>query len=304
MSYTPLHEQSTGRSSRLSASLDEASEGDGILRRPLSRLASRTPSQLSEPLTANTPATDEPQDPFFIFREDLYRKLELVDEALAEYLRIVHHTDTATNSHDLKEAKKTIKRHLKNAENTLKDVKMTVQVVENDRSKFVHIDDAELYERTSLVQTSRQRLDNTKEEMQSPAIKAKLLADERAKAQRRAGADSLGAVNDTQRHNTNFIIDAQARQSLLMQQQDDTLEELDVAVGRVGDMAGHIHQEIDQQNKMLGEMSDDLDRVEEELGLVMGKLGRFLQTKDKWQLRTILLLALITIVLFLLVLYT
>jgi hypothetical protein len=31
-------------------------------------------------------------DPFYVFREDLYRQLERVDEALAEYLRVVHQT--------------------------------------------------------------------------------------------------------------------------------------------------------------------------------------------------------------------
>jgi len=31
-------------------------------------------------------------DPFYVFRDDLEKKLECVDESLAEYLRIVHHT--------------------------------------------------------------------------------------------------------------------------------------------------------------------------------------------------------------------
>ena len=31
-------------------------------------------------------------DPFYVFREDLYRQLERVDETLTDYLRIVHQT--------------------------------------------------------------------------------------------------------------------------------------------------------------------------------------------------------------------
>ena len=31
-------------------------------------------------------------DPFYVFRDDLYRQLSRVDETLAEYLRVVHHT--------------------------------------------------------------------------------------------------------------------------------------------------------------------------------------------------------------------
>lgn len=43
---------------------------------------------LKEPLT--TTATED--DPFYVFRQDLYRKLDLVEENLTEYLRIVHQT--------------------------------------------------------------------------------------------------------------------------------------------------------------------------------------------------------------------
>lgn len=191
---------------------------------------------------------------------------------------------------------------MKNAESTLKDVHMTVQVVEGDREKFSHIDDKELYERTALVHTSRDRLQRAKQDMQSEAVKAKLLQDERAIAARRA--NTMGAKTDAERENTALIVDSQARQSLLMQHQDETLDELDVAVTRVSEMAGNIGEEIGQQNKMLTEMEEDLTNVEEELGMVMGKLAKFLKTKDTWQLGTILCLMATTVILFFLVLYT
>jgi purine-nucleoside phosphorylase len=61
---------------------------------------------LSQPLTAFTSNSNNhadgnanshqlPQlsaDPFYVFRDDLYRQLSRVDETLAEYLRVVHQT--------------------------------------------------------------------------------------------------------------------------------------------------------------------------------------------------------------------
>ena len=214
------------------------------------------------------------------------------------------------NKHELKDVKKQLKRRIKDAESTLKDVHMTVQLVadcsQEDRiEKFSHITESELYDRKSFVSTSRDRIRRAKDEMSSEAVKAKLLADERSKALRRAaGEGNLGATSAAQRENTGYIADTQARTSLLMQHQDETLDELDVAVVRVGAIAENIHDEIGQQNKMLDEMEDDLAKVEEELGLVMGKLGKFLKTRDKWQLRTILMLFFIMVVLLMLVLYT
>ena len=197
-----------------------------------------------------------------------------------------------------------LKRHMKGAEATLRDVHTTVQAVESDRSKFSHIDEAQLYERRALVNTSRDRIAKAKDEMNSENVRLKLLEDERNKAIRRSGDGLLGATTDEERRNTDFVMDSQAQTSLLMQEQDETLDELGEAVTRVGEMAGNINDEINLQNKMLEEMDEDMTDAEEQLGMVMGKLGKFLKTKDKWQLRTILFLSLTVVILFFLVIYT
>ena len=220
------------------------------------------------------------------------------------YVNLIAQQDTAVNTHEYKDAKKQLKRHIKTAESTLKDVHTTVQVVEREREKFPNIDGAQLFERQSLVNTSRERLAKAKGEMGSEAVKLKLLEDERNKAVRRSGDGLLGARTDAERHNTDFVLDGQAHTSLLMEQQDETLDELGEAVTRVGEMAEGISEEIGHQNKMLDELDEDLTNVEEELGMVMGKLAKFLKTKDKWQLRTILTLTLVAFILLFLVLYT
>jgi syntaxin 6 len=207
------------------------------------------------------------------------------------------------NTHELKESKKQLKRSIAQAESTLQDLQMTVSLVENDRAKFRHIDDQELYDRTSLVSTSRDRIVRARNEMNSEAVKSKLLQDERNKAIRRAGSNILGARTDSERVNTNMIVDAQARQSLLVQHQDETLDELDMAVTRVNHMAGMMHEEINQQNVILNKMDEDLTNVEEELGMVMGKLAKYLKTKDTWQLGTIICLFVTCVILFFMVLY-
>ena len=49
-------------------------------------------------------------DPFYIFRGDLVQKLALVDEGLSRYLTVVRTTDTAVNTHQVKETKKQLKQ--------------------------------------------------------------------------------------------------------------------------------------------------------------------------------------------------
>ena len=57
----------------------------------------RISSELSEPLTTASSVIDESLgseagDPYFMFRADLQKKLELVDESLTDFLRVVHET--------------------------------------------------------------------------------------------------------------------------------------------------------------------------------------------------------------------
>jgi syntaxin 6 len=194
----------------------------------------------------------------------------------------------------------------------LADVHMAVSLEEkkshdsDNESRPIHASDQALYERQSLVQTSRDRIERAKLEANSASVKAKLLSDERAMRRRRGkrgDGNATGAAASSQA-NEDMIASGQARASLLMQRQDETLDALDAAVSRVGDMAVAIGEEVNEQNKMLDEMTTDLENVEEELGLVMGKLAKFLKTKNSWQLGTIMFLMATVVILFFLVLYT
>jgi len=241
-------------------------------------------------------------DPFYVVKEDVLIKLEMTDDALERYQRTVENTDTAVNTHEVKEAKKQLKRHIKNVESTLKDLDATVRLVESRRDKFLNISDAELYERKTFVCTCADRIKMLKEEMNSESIKVKLMSDERSKAKRRMGF--IGTQSQEMREDEVFLEDTQASAHLMMRQQDEVLGDLDEAVERVGHMADNIHEELGQQNKTLNELEEDLEDAEEKLGLVMGKLSTMLKTKSKWQLGTIMCLSMVVVILFFLVLYT
>ena len=277
------------------------------------------------PITTTTTTTTtksyiSEDDPFYMFRTDLVQKLTSVDEGLHRYLTVVRTTDTAANTHQVKETKKQLKRHIKHAESTLSDLETTVRVVEKSREKFPHINHVEIMERRGFVDDSKDRIAGAKMSMQSEEVRHKFVRDERALTERRRGGAKGGGassantatnngyrdVNDLESgNNNNNQNDPERSETLLMmQQQDETLDDLDMAVTRVGYMAETIHEEIDTQNVMLTNLEDDLADAEEQLGVVMGKLAKLLKTKSKCQLGLIVVLSLIVLVLFFLVIYT
>ena len=92
--YAALDEGSGGERDR-TATGDDDTRKSLTQMRPFSKAAA---SGLSEPLNSSAVEeggggrTVDPGDPFYVFSDDLKRKLELVDEALAEFLRVVHQT--------------------------------------------------------------------------------------------------------------------------------------------------------------------------------------------------------------------
>eukprot|EP00985_Skeletonema_marinoi_P029341 scaffold27615_cov139-Skeletonema_marinoi.AAC.8 len=279
-------------------------------------------STISAPPPTSAAATSTfigEDDPFYMFRGDLTKKILLVDQELTTYTTLVQTTDTAVNTHAIKETKKQLKRHIKHAESTLADLETTVRVVERQREKFPHIHDGEMESRKEFVRESKSRINDSKMMMQSEEMKQKFLRDERALTERRRGVvgnNGNGRVPDleqgnaststTNNNSSNGVASSAERSEtmLMMQQQDDTLDDLDLAVTRVGYMAESIHEEIESQNKMLTDLGDDLADAEEQLGVVMGKLAKLLKTKSRCQIGLILILSLIVLVLFFLVLYT
>lgn len=252
-------------------------------------------------------------DPFYMFRGDLVKKLLLVEGQLERYVEIVQTTDTATNTHEIKETKKLLKRHMKAAESTLSDLETTIRVVERNRSKFPHISDVEITNRRGFVSDSQARIQKCRDDMQSNELKDKLLRDEQAKtARRRALSNNSNGNNKVTRqspHDDDLYLQEEGDSSrsetrLMMKEQDTTLDGLATAVTRVSHMAGTIHEEIETQNKMLTDLEDDLVDAEEQLGAVMGKLGKLLKTRNRCQIGLILVLSLIVLILFFLVLYT
>eukprot|EP00956_Cyclotella_meneghiniana_P006010 scaffold7825_cov67-Cyclotella_meneghiniana.AAC.4 len=254
-------------------------------------------------------------DPFYMFRGDLIKKLLLVEGQLEKYVEIVQTTDTATNTHEIKETKKLLKRHMKAAESTLSDLETTIRVVERNRSKFPHISDVEITNRRGFVSDSQVRIQKCRDEMQSNGLKDKLLRDEQAKtARRKALSNNSNGINRTTRlsphdDDNDLYLQEEGQSSrsetrLMMKEQDSTLDGLASAVTRVSHMAGTIHEEIETQNKMLTDLEDDLVDAEEQLGAVMGKLGKLLKTRNRCQIGLILVLSLIVLILFFLVLYT
>ena len=191
---------------------------------------------------------------------------------------------------------------MKSCEKKVKDLRLTVELVQNDRAQFAHIDDFELEKRAQYISDMRQELEGMQQYFDGDEVKQKMIADERAGLAQQSGA--LGATNSDEAENTHFIVDKQAEQRMIMQQQDEDLTELGQGVDRLNELSKGINQELQTQNRMLSDLDRDIDEAAEKMNFVMGKMAKLLKTKDTCQIWTVNILCLVLVLLVFLVIYT
>jgi len=241
-------------------------------------------------------------DPFYVVKDELSEKVLALNSRQKIFTRLLESTNTATNP-EFKEVRRAFARELKSAEKQMRDLTLTVELVQKDRSQFQHIDDYELEQRATYVTQTKKVLAEISASFKGDAVKKKMVADERADIENRPGA-GLGATSSEAMENTHFIHDKQAEARMMMDQQDEDLTELGQGVDRLNELSVGINQELKLQNKMLNDLDRDVDEAAEKMNFVMGKLARLLKTKDSCQIWVILILTFVLILLIFLVVYT
>ena len=141
----------------------------------------------------------------------------------------------------------------------------------------------------------------------------RLCVDIRAKA---TGPDAKAKI-EAEKRMSSAIIDERSRQKRLAEeanqtsigesktvhqqiiaQQDETLNELARVTDRLGQTAVVINTELQDQQRLLHELDQDIDRQQEKMNYVMGKMAKLLKTSDTKQLIFVLILLIIAVVLF------
>jgi hypothetical protein len=135
--------------------------------------------------------------------------------------------------------------------------------------------------------------------MESTAVRKKMEDDEN-KSRSKGFDETSNALhnrNEIEKDNNRFITDQRQLTKQTINQQDEQLGHLGVAVDRLGAIGRDVNQELKEQNVMIDALETDLDDAGNKMNVVMASLSKLLKTKDGCQIWTIVILALILIIL-------
>lgn len=225
-------------------------------------------------------------DPYYIAQEEVRSAVRKVQTMHEEWKELLQRENTY-NSLRFKELHSELQGELQHLVYDVQDVSETIKMVEDNRGKF-QIDDAEIAKRKDFAKSCDQSIQEIKDSVSSRQTQEKMQADQR-KAQSvvdRSEERNRVAVKE----NEVFLNRQRHEQAQIIEQQDQELTELSKVAQRLGDTARTINVELHDQQKMLDELDEDIDRETEKLNFVMKKMGRLLKTSDHKQLCVIIAL--------------
>ncbi|KAG2789057.1 hypothetical protein JG687_00004595 [Phytophthora cactorum] len=242
-------------------------------------------------------------DPFYVFKDELESKVSAVNQKHAKWRAILDAKDSPATK-ELPALTHQIEGAVATAEKSVKFLEETIVMVEANRAKFEHIDAAEIASRKAFVAATRKELQAVSAEISTDAVKARIRKEERKLMQPARSSSSFRSNLTGQERNEQFLEDEAQRQQQIMQEQDMSLAGLQTDITRLHGVTVEISSEVKHQNKMLDDLTDDVEEAQERMNFVMGRLSKLLKTKDKCQLGLILFLVAVLVVMVFLVVYT
>jgi len=251
--------------------------------------------------SVNIPA----RDPFYVVKEKVQALITKVSMDFDKWKDMFESSNTARNT-DFSELAKNMRLAMKTIRADLDDLAQTIKIVEDNRIRFKDIDDAELNSRKKFVNDMRAKLQSIDETLNSQRTKKKLEKDDRENllASSNGRRMTTGLERERKQDTNDYIDDRRNQTQALVGKQDEVLDDMSNALGRLGDVASVINTELQDQNKILQEFDGEMDESIGTMGMVMGKVNRILNKSDKGRLCCIILLIIIAMIEVLLIIYT
>lgn len=240
-------------------------------------------------------------DPYYVARDEVDAKIRKVQDMHSEWKRLLHSENTA-RSQRFQHLHAEILAELQNTDYDLQDITATISMVEDNRARF-NMAEAEIKSRKDFVSRSRVSVREMHDSVAGTAASAKIEADKRQilttrHNESKAAHDRQGQVT---KDNDAFLDRERQTQQRIMEQQDETLDQIASSAHRLQGAANTISIELKEQQAMLEQLDDDIDKETEKLNFVMKRIGRLLQTGDSKQICLIVALFILMIVLIFLV---
>ncbi|XP_058105827.1 syntaxin-61 [Magnolia sinica] len=245
------------------------------------------------------------QDPFYIVKEEIQESIDKLQNTFHLWEKTP--SNTGERVHLLKE----LTASCESIEWQVDELDKAISVAAKDPSWY-GINEVELDKRRRWTSTARTQVGTVKKAVDSGKQQSNLVGTSlngtRQELMRLPNDRSHQAGQSNQyraQDNDDFVSSETDRQMLLIKQQDEELDELSASVERIGGVGLTIHDELIGQERILEDLSLEMDSTTNRLDFVQKKVAMVMKkVSAKGQIMMIAFLVLLFIVLFVLVFFT
>lgn len=233
------------------------------------------------------------QDPFYAFKGELDTRVQQTKQKFNVWDNLLKTTNTATNR-EFKKVNRSLFRDVDGIIRELNELeRIAIKTVEKQRKKFAYIDDTELSSRKKYISKTRHTVRQLKERMRSQDTLGKIEKDKRLilMGRKKNNDPHVGGINSSfQQGNQEFLQAQEQDKERIFREQDEVIDTLDQGVTNIHAMAIDIGTELDEQNRLLHEFSDDVDTFNGRFGQLQQGMQKLLKTNNNGYLCLILFL--------------
>ncbi|KAL8233648.1 hypothetical protein R6Q59_019748 [Mikania micrantha] len=235
------------------------------------------------------------QDPFYIVKEEIQESIDTLQATFHQWEHI------PVTSGEQTRLTKELLSNCESIEWQVDELEKAISVASRDPVLY-GINQAELERRIKWTRTARTQVGNVKKLVTGTGHST--LSGMREGLMRLPNSHQDQASHYVE-DNDDFITSESDRQTLLIRQQDEELDELSASVERIGSVGLTIHDELHAQEKLIDDLGSEMDSTTNRLDFVQKKVAMVMKKASaKGQMMMILLLIILFIVLFVLVFLT
>lgn len=244
-------------------------------------------------------------DPYHDVQAEIQSSLQAASNLRASFLRI--RSTASEGSEELNWARDELKGTLAALEADLEDLEASVKIVEETGGRMFGIEEREVMSRRAYVTHVRNEIETMRWELLPPSAQARTPRPTPPSASASSAmnpatstASSLPPPYEPAAEEDDQAAWSREEQQMMMHQQDQTLTSIQGTLRTLAQQAGLIGQETAEQNEMLGDLEQQVDRTDGRLGGAMKKMQKFIrdteETKSGWCI-TILIVILVCLLL-------
>lgn len=231
------------------------------------------------------------QDPFYIVKDEIQDSIDKVQDTFNQWKQ------TPENTGEYVHLTRELLTTCESVQWQVDELDKAISVAERDPA-YYGLNEVEIGKRRNWTSTARNQVVSIRRNVEAGKHKT---AFGRSVNPSELGRSKQHIAQD----NDDFIASESDQQMLLMKQQDDELDMLSASVQRIGGVSLTIHEELVGQEKLLGELSLDMETTSNRLDFVQKRVAMVLKKASlKGQIMMIAFLVILFIILFVLVFLT